>query len=89
MSKTAEENFLENYDINKYDRPSLAADIAVFSIGRKESAEVDYRKLPPKRLRILMIRRAEQPFQDKWALPGGFMKKGETIYGSKENNRIF
>lgn len=80
MSKTAEENFLENYDINKYDRPSLAADIAVFSIGRKESAEEDYRKLPPKRLRILMIRRAEQPFLDKWALPGGFMKKGETIY---------
>lgn len=80
MSKTAEENFLENYDINKYDRPSLAADIAVFSIGRKESAEEDYRKLPPKRLRILMIRRAEQPFLDNWALPGGFMKKGETIY---------
>ena len=62
MSKTAEENFLENYDINKYDRPSLAADIAVFSIGRKESAEEDYRKLPPKRLRILMIRRANSLF---------------------------
>lgn len=79
MSKTAEENFLENYDINKYDRPSLAADIAVFSIGRKESAEEDYRKLPPKRLRLLMIRRAEQPFLGEWALPGGFMKKGETL----------
>lgn len=80
MDKTAEKNFLKNYDINQYDRPSLAADIAVFSIGRKESAEEDYRKLPPKRLRLLMIRRAEQPFMGEWALPGGFMKKGETIY---------
>ena len=80
MDKTTEKEFLKNYDINQYDRPSLAADIAVFSIGRKESAEKDYRKLPPKRLRLLMIRRAEQPFMGQWALPGGFMKKGETIY---------
>lgn len=72
-------DFLETYDINQYDRPSIAADIAVFSIGRKQAGGADYRRLPAKTLRILLIRRAEQPFQGEWALPGGFMQKGETI----------
>lgn len=72
-------DFLETYDINQYDRPSIAADIAVFSIGRKVAGGADYRKLPVKTLRLLLIRRAEPPFQGEWALPGGFMQKGETI----------
>ncbi len=72
-------DFLETYDINQYDRPSIAADIAVFSIGSKIVEGTDYRKLPTKTLRLLLIRRAEQPFQGEWALPGGFMKKGENI----------
>lgn len=85
MSQTKEDqtiknnDFLETYDINQYDRPSIAADIAVFSIGSKIVEGTDYRKLPTKTLRMLLIRRAEQPFQGEWALPGGFMKKGETI----------
>lgn len=85
MSQTKEDriekskDFLETYDINEYDRPSIAADIAVFSIGRKMAEGSDYRRLPTKTLRLLMIRRAEQPFQGEWALPGGFMQKGETI----------
>lgn len=85
MSQTKEDqmikknDFLETYDINQYDRPSIAADIAVFSIGSKIVEGTDYRKLPTKTLRLLLIRRAEQPFQGEWALPGGFMKKGETI----------
>ncbi|MDE7477711.1 MAG: NUDIX hydrolase [Lachnospiraceae bacterium] len=80
MSQTKENrDFLADYDINQYDRPSIAADIAVFSIGRKKTEGADYRKLPTKTLRLLMIKRAEQPFQGEWALPGGFMQKGETI----------
>lgn len=72
-------DFLETYDISQYDRPSIAADIAVFSIGRKQVEGSDYRRLPTKTLRLLLIRRAEQPYQGEWALPGGFMQKGETI----------
>lgn len=72
-------DFLDSYDISQYDRPSIAADVAVFSIGRKQPADSDYRRLPVKTLRILLIRRAEQPFQGEWALPGGFVQKGETI----------
>lgn len=79
MKYNSDKDFLAKYDINQYDRPSIAADIAVFSIGAKTVAESDYRRLPEKTLRLLMIRRAEYPFQGEWALPGGFMKKGETI----------
>lgn len=75
----AERAFLAEYDMNQYDRPSIAADVAVFSIGRKMTSDAEYRKLPPKTLRLLMIRRAEQPFCGEWALPGGFMQKGETM----------
>lgn len=77
--KHADRKFLEEYDINRYDRPSIAADVAVFSIGRKRMADPDYRKLPAKSLRLLMIRRADQPFCGEWALPGGFMRRGETV----------
>ena len=77
--KHADRQFLEDYDMNRYDRPSIAADIAVFPIGRKMMAEPDYRRLPAKSLRLLMIRRARQPFCGEWALPGGFMHRGETI----------
>lgn len=80
MNQTREsKDFLEAYDMNQYDRPSVAADIAMFSIGTKTSADANYRRLPTKTLRLLLIRRAEQPFQGEWALPGGFMKKGESI----------
>lgn len=79
MNENDKIQFLASYDINQYDRPSIAADVAVFSIGRKISEELDYRRLPAKTLRLLLIRRAEQPYQGEWALPGGFMQQGETI----------
>ena len=55
------QDFLESYDISRYDRPSIAADIAVFSIGSRKIEGSDYRKLPVKTLRLLLIRRAEHP----------------------------
>lgn len=73
------ENFLSEYDINQYDRPSVAADIAVFTVMSGDTNH-EYRKLPQKKLKLLLVRRAEEPFKNLWALPGGFLRKGETIY---------
>lgn len=75
---TKEKEFLEEYDISRYERPSLAADVAVFTIG--SGRRLDNRKLPEKKLRVLMVKRDSQPFEGQWSLPGGFTKKGETIY---------
>lgn len=80
MAKTEEQVFLENYDINKYERPSVAADMAVFKIIQDNSEPDNCRRLPDKKLKLLMIKRGGSPYKDMWALPGGFLKKGETIY---------
>lgn len=72
-------DFLSEYDINQYDRPSVAADIAVFTVMVCEMGH-EYRKLPQQKLKLLLVRRGEEPFKGLWALPGGFLRKGETIY---------
>jgi len=48
-----------------YPRPSVAGDMVVFAPLASE-------------LRILLIRRKNPPFQDSWALPGGFLEEKET-----------
>lgn len=79
-----EKEYLEQYDITKFERPSVAADMAVFTVmgdQRKETARVqeNYRKLPEKKLKLLLIKRGSHPYKDRWALPGGFCKKGEEV----------
>ena len=73
----SEKEFLENYDLSKYDRPSVTTDVAAFMIssGDQES----YRKDPENRLRLLLIKRGGHPFRGRWALPGGFLQRGETV----------
>ena len=79
---SAEERaWLETYDINAFDRPSVATDMAVFSImcmEPKEAGRGNHRKDPEKRLKLLLIRRGSFPYRDCWALPGGFCRRGET-----------
>ncbi len=70
-----EKAFLQNYNISDFDRPSIATDIAVFSIIRED--EENYRKESESFLKLLMIKRNEFPFKDSWALPGGFLKRNE------------
>lgn len=72
-----EKEFLQNYNIKKYEQPSVAADIAVFTV--KKIPDENYRKLDGKRLCLLMIKRGKPPFKDFFALPGGFAKKNETV----------
>ncbi len=55
--KKGESIYLEKYDRRKYDAPSVAVDLVVFN---KEKTKV------------LLINRAEHPFVNMLALPGGF-----------------
>ena len=51
-----EKEFLAGYDLTKYDRPSVAADVVVFSVMKDDECE-DVRRLQEKKLKILLIRR--------------------------------
>ena len=62
-----EKEFLEGYDANNYDRPSVAVDVLIFSIS------------PENNLEVLLVNRKEHPFKDALALPGGFVGKNENL----------
>ena len=73
----SEKEFLSQYDLSKYERPSLTADIVAFMIRWEESD--NYKRNSENKLSVLLIRRGQHPFIDRWALPGGFLKPDETI----------
>lgn len=50
----------------KYPRPALTVDAVVF---RKEASKTE----------VLLIQRKNTPFQESWALPGGFVDMDETL----------
>lgn len=73
----SEKDFLSNYNISDYERPSVTTDVAAFMVSSDDSP--DYRKNPENKLKLLLIKRGGHPFKDMWALPGGFLQKGETV----------
>lgn len=76
-SGLTEEQFLKAYDASKYDRPSVTVDMLIFSVTDEEMK--NYRKLPKKVLRLLMVKRGDHPFLGQWALPGGFVRMNESL----------
>ena len=73
----SEEEFLKDYDPNKFDRLSLTTDILIFSVS--DGVQENYRKLNKKYFSVLLVKRENYPFKDKWCLPGGFVKIDEDI----------
>ncbi|CAM3369338.1 MULTISPECIES: NUDIX hydrolase [Saccharibacillus] len=71
-----EAEFLAAYDVGDYERPSVAADMVIFTVAGDK--EANYRKLPKRSLRVLLIRRGGHPYLGSWALPGGFVRPNET-----------
>lgn len=63
---SSEQEFLNNYHPEDYEKPSVAVDLLVFTI--EEAA-----------LKLVMIRREEMPFQNKLALPGVFVNIRESL----------
>lgn len=72
-----EQEFLASYNPGNYPRPSVAADITIFTIG--DSERDNYRRLAKKELQILLIKRGGHPYLGCWALPGGFVRPDETV----------
>src|SRR6202789_2533464 len=50
----------------QYPRAALTVDCVVFGFDEGE-------------LKVLLIQRALEPFKEKWALPGGFVRVDETL----------
>lgn len=72
-----EEEFLAQYDPAKYERPSVTVDMLIFTVTNEVSD--NYRKLPEKALKLLMIKRGDHPCIGQWALPGGFVGMNESL----------
>ena len=54
------------YDPASYDRPSVTVDVVLFTYRNDD-------------LQVLLIRRKKWPYQDYWAIPGGFIQMGESL----------
>ena len=62
---------MNSYDPLKYDRPSVTVDVAMLSLVERE-------------LRILVVRREDEPYRGYWALPGGFVGMEESLEKAAE-----
>lgn len=74
---SSEEEFLKDYDSSIFEKLSVTADTLIFSVADEEVG--NYRKLPEKKFSVLLVKRDNYPFKDKWCLPGGFVGIDETI----------
>ena len=79
MSKiySSEQEFLKDYNPNDYDRLALTVDILILSVSSEET--INYRKTDKKKMSILLVKREDYPYKDKWCLPGGFVKVDENL----------
>lgn len=73
----SEEEFLKDYDSNAFEKLSLTSDILIFSVSSQK--QDNYRKLSKKSFSVLLVKRENYPFKDKWCLPGGFVGINESI----------
>lgn len=77
MQYKSEEEFLKHYDSSKFEKLSMTTDIIIFSVS--DSLTDNYRKLSEKHFSVLLVKRSDYPFKDKWCLPGGFVGIDETL----------
>ena len=56
----------------------MTSDILLISVSDQE--QTNYRKTSKKMMSILLVKRDDYPYKDKWCLPGGFLNpKTETL----------
>ncbi len=59
----------------RYPHPAVTTDIVIFTIRQDE-------------LKVLLIKRALPPYKGEWALPGGFIKLGESLEESARRELV-
>lgn len=73
----SEEEFLRDYNSDDFEKLSMTTDILIISVSSEESD--NYRKTDKKKMSILLVKRNNYPFKDKWCLPGGFVGIDEEL----------
>jgi len=64
----AEKNSPEarEYDPSRFYHPAVTVDLVIFTLSEQD-------------LQVLLVRREQWPFKDRWALPGGFVQQEEAL----------
>ena len=52
----------------EYERPALTVDCVIFGLDLEEET-----------LKVMLVERDLEPFAGMWAIPGGFVRRGETL----------
>ena len=65
---TPNNTMTSEYDPSEYERPSLTVDVVIYTLS-----------LDDQDLRVLLVKRDAEPYQNKWALPGGFVGINESL----------
>ncbi len=74
---TSEEEFLKDYNPDDFEKLSMTTDILILSIS--DEVQSNYRKTNKKYMSVLLVKRDDYPFKDKWCLPGGFLDIKEDL----------
>ena len=73
-----EEEFLKDYNVKEFCQLSMTTDILIISVSEEHTG--NYRKNSVKKMSILLVKRDDYPYKDKWCLPGGFINpETETL----------
>lgn len=74
----SETEFLKNYKVGDFKQLSMTTDICILSVS--EESTNNYRKNNKKQMSVLLVKRDDYPYKDKWCLPGGFLNpETETL----------
>jgi 8-oxo-dGTP diphosphatase len=55
-----------NTKYSGYEQPAVTVDLVIFTVNDDT-------------LQVMLVKRAEEPFADRWSIPGGFLKVSESL----------
>ena len=61
INSSEEREYLENYNIEQFERPSVATDIVAFAV-MQDGEQSNIRKLENRELKLLLIKRSQLPY---------------------------